>query len=230
MQDPCASFTDVRFTSLIPATFVSRPNRFLLWADIGSRRVTVASRDPGRLEGILFPGARLLLAPAANPGRHIGVYADFGRQGDFWVCLVPALASQIVHFAAARKGMSGLKGAKVIRREVVSGRSRIDFLHAISGTTAAGGGESGGLRRRPSRAVPRLSHRARHPTRRRAHRRSTARPSGGADLRRAPRGRGLASRRGPRSIPISPARCATRIGAACACSRTPAASPRRSAR
>jgi sugar fermentation stimulation protein A len=123
----------VRFTSLIPATFVSRPNRFLLQADIGSRRVTVASRDPGRLEGILVPGARLLLAPAATPGRRTAFTLTLALQGDFWVCLVPALASKIVHFAAARKGLRGLKGAKVIRREVVSGRSRIDFLMRYRG-------------------------------------------------------------------------------------------------
>jgi sugar fermentation stimulation protein A len=128
MQDPCASFADVRFTSLIPATFVSRPNRFLLWAEIGSRRVPVASRDPGRLEGILVPGAALLLAPSANRRRRTAFTLTLARQGDFWVCLIPTLASRIVHFAASRNGLEGLKGAKVIRREVACGRSRIDFL------------------------------------------------------------------------------------------------------
>lgn len=127
MQDPCASVTDVQFNSLVPATFVARPNRFLLWADIGPRRVPVASRDPGRLEGILVPGARLLLAPATTPGRRTAFTLTLVRQGDIWVCLVPALASRIVHFAAARGGLEGLKGAKVIQAEVTAGRSRIDF-------------------------------------------------------------------------------------------------------
>jgi len=133
MQDPCASFTDVRFRSLVPATFVARPNRFLLWADIGPRRVAVASRDPGRLEGILAPGARLLLAPSTNPARRTAFTLVMARQGNSWVCLIPALASQIVHFAAARGGISGLKGAKVIQREVVVGGSRIDFLMRYRG-------------------------------------------------------------------------------------------------
>jgi sugar fermentation stimulation protein A len=124
---------DVRFRSLVPATFVARPNRFLLWADVGRRRVAVASRDPGRLEGILVPGARLLLAPSGNPGRRTQFTLVMARQGESWVCLVPALASQIVHFAAARGGIGGLKGAKVIRREVTSGRSRIDFLMQYRG-------------------------------------------------------------------------------------------------
>src|SRR5688572_32971667 len=108
MQDPCSSVTDVRFETLVPATFVSRPNRFLLWADVGSRRVTVASRDPGRLEGILVPGARLLLAPSTTPRRRTAFTLTLARQGDAWVCLLPALASQIVHFPAARIGVSGM--------------------------------------------------------------------------------------------------------------------------
>ncbi|MEO8035595.1 MAG: DNA/RNA nuclease SfsA [Acidobacteriota bacterium] len=127
MQDPCALRADVQFNSLVPATFVARPNRFLLLADIGARRVPVASRDPGRLEGILVPGARLMLAPSTTPGRRTAFTLTLARQGDVWVCLIPALASQIVHFAAARGALEGLKGAKVLRAEVVSGRSRIDF-------------------------------------------------------------------------------------------------------
>jgi sugar fermentation stimulation protein A len=119
---------DVQFSSLIPATFVARPNRFLLWADIGSRRVAVASRDPGRLDGILVRGARLLLAPSATPRRRTAFTLTLARQGDVWVCLIPALASQIVHFAVERGGLEGLKGAKVIQREVMLGSSRIDFV------------------------------------------------------------------------------------------------------
>lgn len=119
---------DVRFSSLVPATFVSRPNRFLLWADVGPRRVAVASRDPGRLDGILVRGARLLLAPSASPRRRTAYTLTLARQGDVWVCLIPALASQIVHFAATRGALEGLKGAKVIQREVALGGSRIDFL------------------------------------------------------------------------------------------------------
>ena len=112
----------------MPATFAARPNRFLVLADVGRRRVAVASRDPGRLEGILVPGAPLLVAPAAGPGRRTDFTLVLARQRDAWVCLIPALASQIVHFAAARRGLIGLGGAKVVRREVPAGGSRLDFL------------------------------------------------------------------------------------------------------
>jgi sugar fermentation stimulation protein A len=133
MQDPCASLTDVRFTSLVPARFVSRPNRFLVWADLGRRRVAVASRDPGRLEGILAPGVPLLVEPASRPGRRTSFTLVMARQGPTWVLLVPSLASQIVHFAAARGGLEGLEGAKILRREVRIGRSRLDLLLSVGG-------------------------------------------------------------------------------------------------
>ena len=89
--------------------------------------MTVASRDPGRLDGILVPGARLLLAPSTTPGRRTAFTLTLARQGDVWVCLVPALASRIVHFAVGRGGLEGLKGAEVIEREVTVGGSRLDF-------------------------------------------------------------------------------------------------------
>ena len=133
MQDPCSSVIDVRFSPLVAARFVSRPNRFLVLADVGRRRVTAASRDPGRLEGILVPGAPLLLAPARGPGRRTEYTLVLARQGDAWVCVIPALASQIVHFAAARRGLIGLNGAKVVRREVPAGESRLDFLMRYRG-------------------------------------------------------------------------------------------------
>ncbi len=68
-----------------------------------------------------------MLAPSSTVGRRTAFTLTLARQGDVWVCLIPALASRIVHFAAARGGLEGLKGAKVIQSEVASGRSRIDF-------------------------------------------------------------------------------------------------------
>jgi sugar fermentation stimulation protein A len=77
----------------------------------------------------------LLLAPAAGPGRRTAFTLVLARQGETWVCLVPTLASQIVHFAAARNGIPGWKGVEVVRREVRSGLSRLDLLLRYRGRT-----------------------------------------------------------------------------------------------
>ena len=119
---------DAPFPQLVEATFLDRPNRFLLWADVGGRRVAVASSDPGRLEGILRPGTRLLVAPGSSPARKTAYSAVLARLGHGWVSLRPALANRIVQFALARRAIIPLRGAKIVAREVVCGGSRLDFL------------------------------------------------------------------------------------------------------
>jgi sugar fermentation stimulation protein A len=119
---------DVTFPQLVEATFLERPNRFLLWADVGGRRVAVASCDPGRLEGILRPGTPLLIAPESSPARKTAYSAVLAQVGRRWVSLRPALANRIVQFALARRAIGALRGAKIVAREVVRGGSRLDFL------------------------------------------------------------------------------------------------------
>jgi sugar fermentation stimulation protein A len=119
---------DAAFPQLVEATFLERPNRFLLWAEVGGRRVAVASCDPGRLEGILERGTRLLLAPAATATRRTAYSLVLARHRRGWVSLMPALANRIVQFAVARGAIPALRHARVLAREVVRGGSRLDFL------------------------------------------------------------------------------------------------------
>lgn len=126
---------DAPFETLLPATFLERPNRFLVLARMGRRRVRVASRDPGRLRELLLPGAELLVAPAAGPGRRTAYTLMLVRHGRRWISLVPALANRILESALARGGVPGLEGARVLRREVRRGRSRFDLLLARRGSS-----------------------------------------------------------------------------------------------
>jgi sugar fermentation stimulation protein A len=114
---------------LVAARFVSRENRFVLRARVGGRVVRVASRDPGRLRELLVPGARLRLVPAP-PGsaRRTRYTLALVRHAGVWISLVPALANDVLAAAVARRGAAGLRGCRVVRREVVRGRSRFDLL------------------------------------------------------------------------------------------------------
>ncbi len=128
-------YPDVSFGPLRSATFLERPNRFLVIARLAGRRVRVASRDPGRLHGLLVPGAEILLAPAAAGARRRTRYTlTLVRRGRRWVCLVPALANRILESALRRGGVPGLEGARILRREVPRGRSRFDFLLSYNGS------------------------------------------------------------------------------------------------
>lgn len=118
----------------MPAVFLSRPNRFLVLAQIGERRVAAASRDPGRLSELLVPGAQVLLAAADPTGRRTSYTLMLVRRGRLWVPLVPALANRILEAALLRSGAHGLAGARILRREVAFGGSRFDFLLSHQGS------------------------------------------------------------------------------------------------
>jgi len=114
---------------LVPAVFVARPNRFAVIASVGGRHVRVASRDPGRLTELLQPGVRLLLAPAPlGSARRTSYTVVLVRNGQRWVSVVPALANEVLVSALARDRVPGLRGARVLAREIRHGRSRFDLL------------------------------------------------------------------------------------------------------
>jgi len=117
---------DFEFYSLTPASFCARPNRFLIRARIGGRIVRAACRDPGRLRELLRPDAPLLLEPSRDPRRRTRFTAILVRHRGRWVSLVPALANRIFESALRRRAL-GLPAARVLRREVPVGLSRIDF-------------------------------------------------------------------------------------------------------
>ena len=51
-----------------PATFIARPNRYVVHAQLASGEVIVAHcADPGRLAELLLPGVRVHVSPAAPP-------------------------------------------------------------------------------------------------------------------------------------------------------------------
>lgn len=115
------------FRRLVPATFVSRPNRYLIVAESNGELVEAACRDPGRLGWLLRPGLPLRLRPAAHALRRTAYDVMLARRG-VWVSLVPALANRLFEDALSGGGLTGLRGARILRREPVHGRSRFDFL------------------------------------------------------------------------------------------------------
>lgn len=124
---------DVGFPTLVKASVLARPNRFLIEASLGGSRVRAACRDPGRLEWLVRPGADVLLAPARGPGRATTHTLVLVRSGRLWVSALPALANDLLAAAVARGGLPDLPGARVLRREVRRGASRFDFLLAWRG-------------------------------------------------------------------------------------------------
>ncbi|ERT58736.1 MULTISPECIES: DNA/RNA nuclease SfsA [Megasphaera] len=116
---------------LIKASFIDRPNRFIVHAAADAGVVTCHLPNPGRLWELLFPGVTLWLRRAAAQGkvRRKTAYDVVGIERDG----VPVLMdTQYTNDVAAslieRQAVPGWEGWHVFRREVTIGESRFDLL------------------------------------------------------------------------------------------------------
>jgi sugar fermentation stimulation protein A len=115
---------------------IARPNRFLAVVDLPSgERVRAHVGDRGRLEGILFPGAEVWLAPAAAGTARSTAYTvacarcpplDGAGPGPIGA-LDPAGANRLVRALLEARALRGLPPYGEIRAEFAVGHSRFDF-------------------------------------------------------------------------------------------------------
>lgn len=59
----------MRYSSCIPGTFLSRPNRFVAQVELNGRTETCHVKNTGRCRELLLPGCRVYLVPGSNPAR-----------------------------------------------------------------------------------------------------------------------------------------------------------------
>ena len=59
----------MRYDSVVPAIFLSRPNRFVARVRLDGHEETVHVKNTGRLRELLIPGTQAVLARADNPAR-----------------------------------------------------------------------------------------------------------------------------------------------------------------
>lgn len=118
---------------LVAATFLSRPNRFLVLARLGDgRRVRTHLADPGRLRELLVPGAPLRLRPVprnvSRSTRYTVALVRTLAPPRKWVSINSAFANRLAGELLAAGRVKGIGRGWTIRREVPRGRSRFDFL------------------------------------------------------------------------------------------------------
>lgn len=117
---------------LTPATFVARPNRFLVRCtlDDSGEAAEAHLADRGRLETILVPGRRLWLEPASSPTRRTRWTVRLAETptGDGLVSLDSVLPNRLVRRALERGALDEFRGWSLLRAEWSHGDSRFDFL------------------------------------------------------------------------------------------------------
>ena len=117
---------------LVEATFLERPNRFLIRAALlnGGGPVEAHLPDPGRLREILVPGARLFLRPAAGKHRRTRWTLTLAESpgGEGLVSLDTTLPNRLVHKALESSALPEFREWTLERAEATVGGSRFDFL------------------------------------------------------------------------------------------------------
>ena len=119
----------------VKATFLERPNRFLVRCIAeGLGVIDAFLPNPGRLWELLLPRASLYLSPAGpsgsiHPSKRKTNYTVLAveRKG-CPIFLHTHLTNQVARYLIERKLFPPLEGAEIVKKEVLHGRSRFDFL------------------------------------------------------------------------------------------------------
>lgn len=115
----------MQYLNVIPARFISRPNRFIAIVDAGNGPEIAHVKNTGRCKELLIPGCKIYLEISDNPSRKTKYDLIAVLKGDMLI----NMDSQIPNAAAAEwLANCGLFSPSAkISREVTFGNSRFDI-------------------------------------------------------------------------------------------------------
>ena len=117
------------FENIIPATFLGRPNRFVLRCDLDGRTVSAYLPNPGRLWELLFPGTTVYLTKFPPSSERKLKYLAVAVERDGKPIMLHTHHTNIVASHLIRQNrIPGLEGAEIVKAEHTIGGSRFDFL------------------------------------------------------------------------------------------------------
>lgn len=115
----------MQYPNVIPATFVSRPNRFVAQVLVGEALVTVHVKNTGRCRELLVPGAPVWLTKSDNPNRKTA-YDLIAVQKGARLINMDSQAPNKVFYEWADAGHF-VPGLTLLKPEQKHGDSRFDF-------------------------------------------------------------------------------------------------------
>lgn len=115
----------MQYSSVTPATFLSRPNRFVARVLLDGEPQTVHVKNTGRCRELLVPGTTVYLAAGDNPARKTKYDLVAVEKGT----LLVNMDSQATNKVFAEWAQTGAfrPGLTMLRPETVWGNSRFDF-------------------------------------------------------------------------------------------------------
>lgn len=137
----------MNYHAVVPARFLSRPNRFVAIVETADGRQVCHVKNTGRCRELLVPDATVYLERAENPARKTAWDLIAVQKGDKLINM-DAQAPNRVFGEWVREG-GFLPGVTAVRPEYVYGESRLDFcletprgphLVEVKGVTLEDGG------------------------------------------------------------------------------------------
>jgi sugar fermentation stimulation protein A len=113
---------------LVEGRFVARDNRFRVTVEVDGREMWAHLPNSGRLGELLVAGRRVILVRKATTGRKTGFDLSLIEHEDRWISVDARLPNDLVEEALLAGRLDPLAGYPALRREVIHGRSRFDFV------------------------------------------------------------------------------------------------------
>ena len=128
----------MRYETVIPARFVSRPNRFVALVEPqGLPAQPVHVKNTGRCRELLTPGARVWLEKSRNPARKTAWSLVAVQKGGLLINMDSQAPNKAVGEFLAARPLPGAPGLPdLIRPEYAWGASRLDFYLEYAGRPA----------------------------------------------------------------------------------------------
>ena len=114
----------MRYNEMVSGKFLSRPNRFIAYAEIAGRTERCHVKTTGRCRELLVPGAEVYLQKACGGGRKTAYDLIAVDRGDRLVNIDSQIPNKV--FAEWAKA-GGVLGLKTMRAEQKFFDSRLDF-------------------------------------------------------------------------------------------------------
>jgi sugar fermentation stimulation protein A len=105
-----------------------REKKFLGMVLLGSRTASAFVPHTGKLDGVLEPQSRVIVAERMVPGRKLNYDVVAVRVGSNWVVVDTRLANKLVEANLEKKSLKMVGAFKTFRNEETIGESRFDFV------------------------------------------------------------------------------------------------------
>ncbi len=109
------------------ASFLDRPNRFVVNCLKDGKKRQAYLPNPGRLRELLLPGSTLYLVKNRGPSKFGHTVVAVEKNGNP-VLLHTHMANRVVEWLLRERAVPGYEKTAIAGREVTFGRSRFDFL------------------------------------------------------------------------------------------------------